>query len=206
MSHEQSQTVQGQDGRWYNLSGLTGEPLVPILSTERPSYDTVEEAVAAAQARSRSFDIEHPQPATPARPAQPATPAGPDLSTGRIPQLRKLSDLIEALGPKPVPRVGSPSGETTPTTDMISAGAGAILDDPDRTPVATRRFEPDTLTDAEPVHEQLLHAEERFPGLFYNYRGPRPGEPTTTREFDAFEQDLKRYEKLHDIAVSPGEA
>jgi hypothetical protein len=51
MSHEVSGTV-GYDGRFYNVSGHTGKQLTPYFDFEKDSYDTEEEAVAAAKRRS----------------------------------------------------------------------------------------------------------------------------------------------------------
>ena len=49
--HEQSETVQAPDGRWINVYGRgtqkAGQPLPGL-----PTYGTVDEAVAAAKARS----------------------------------------------------------------------------------------------------------------------------------------------------------
>jgi len=59
MSHENSETIQDADGRWYNVHGQTRQPLAPRLSTERSSYGTVEEAVEQAKLRSKSWN--HPQ-------------------------------------------------------------------------------------------------------------------------------------------------
>ena len=49
--HEQSQTV-GRNGRYYNINGLTGQPLPPMYPFEQPSYDMLEMAILAAKIRS----------------------------------------------------------------------------------------------------------------------------------------------------------
>lgn len=56
MAHEDSATIKGPDGRWYNVHGKsTGkypQPLVPENDFERESYDTEGEASRAAGRRS----------------------------------------------------------------------------------------------------------------------------------------------------------
>lgn len=49
--HEQSETV-GQDGNYFNLSGLTKRKLDPFFSFERDSYPGLRPAVDAAEMRS----------------------------------------------------------------------------------------------------------------------------------------------------------
>jgi hypothetical protein len=68
MSHEQSDTIQGRDQRWYNVYGTpTGAPqpmpLPQIASFERPSYATSEEAVNKAQWRSQLGHGQYPEQA-----------------------------------------------------------------------------------------------------------------------------------------------
>ena len=50
--HEQSETIQDAQGRWINVYGRgtprAGQPLPPVHDFEQDSYDSVEEAVAAA--------------------------------------------------------------------------------------------------------------------------------------------------------------
>ena len=60
MPHENSETIQGQDGRWININGKTREPLVPMFSFEADSYDTMEAADAAAKRRSDMFERSGP--------------------------------------------------------------------------------------------------------------------------------------------------
>ena len=54
--HEQSETIQDAQGRWINVYGRgtprAGQPLPPVHDFEQDSYDSVEEAVAAAKRRS----------------------------------------------------------------------------------------------------------------------------------------------------------
>lgn len=56
MSHEQSETIE-RDGLYYNVYGRNtkraGQPLPPVFSFEKPHYSTLDEAVKAAQERSR---------------------------------------------------------------------------------------------------------------------------------------------------------
>ena len=56
MSHENSETIQKENGKWINISGHTGSVLEPKLPTEQWEYDTVEMAVSQAKLRSQSFD------------------------------------------------------------------------------------------------------------------------------------------------------
>jgi hypothetical protein len=55
MSHENSITIEDEDGKWINVSGHTGEILKPIHKFEKERYDTMDEAVAAAEKRSYLF-------------------------------------------------------------------------------------------------------------------------------------------------------
>lgn len=52
MTHERSRTIE-KDGKYYNVSGLTGKVLRPMFHYERPSYSNEREAVRAAEKRSR---------------------------------------------------------------------------------------------------------------------------------------------------------
>lgn len=58
MSHEQSETIQRPDGKWINVYG-SNLPQAGIQLPGSGLYSTVEEAVAAAKARSASFDDDH---------------------------------------------------------------------------------------------------------------------------------------------------
>ena len=84
MPHENSETVQGQDGRWININGETRERLVPMFSFEADSYDTKDEAVAAATRRSDMFG--QGQPTVPGESPPPA----PSAPSGRIIPLREF--------------------------------------------------------------------------------------------------------------------
>lgn len=55
MSHENSRTIQDEDGFWINISGHTGKVLKPMHKFEKDKYETVEEAVEAAKKRSYLF-------------------------------------------------------------------------------------------------------------------------------------------------------
>lgn len=59
--HEQSETIQNKLGRWFNVFGKNtpqaGQPLPRKYKWEKPDYETVEEAVAAAKKRS---ELERP--------------------------------------------------------------------------------------------------------------------------------------------------
>ena len=57
MSHENSETVQNEDGKWINISGNTGEILAPIHAFEATEYNSEPEATAAAEKRSTLFDV-----------------------------------------------------------------------------------------------------------------------------------------------------
>ena len=55
MSHEQSETIQDPDtGKWVNVYGRKTPKAGQRLPNDR-DYDTVEEAVAAAAARSKAY-------------------------------------------------------------------------------------------------------------------------------------------------------
>jgi len=76
MSHEQSETIKGKDGRWYNVFGKkTGkypQPLTPQFEFERESYDSEPEASMAAGRRSYEEGlkdlVEKRPPSNPSRP------------------------------------------------------------------------------------------------------------------------------------------
>ena len=55
MSHENSITIQDEDGFWINVSGHTGEVLKPTHEFERERYSSLEEAENAAALRSYLF-------------------------------------------------------------------------------------------------------------------------------------------------------
>lgn len=54
--HEQSETIQDKAGRWLNVFGKNtmsgGKPIKKKYDFEKDTYDTVDEAVAAAKKRS----------------------------------------------------------------------------------------------------------------------------------------------------------
>jgi len=52
--HEQSETIQGPDGRWYNVYGQ-GTPQAGQPLPDSPTFGSVEEATAAARSRSESM-------------------------------------------------------------------------------------------------------------------------------------------------------
>lgn len=58
MSHEQSETIQRPDGKWINVYGHA-LPRAGQQLPGTPTYDTVDDAVSAAKARSASFDSAH---------------------------------------------------------------------------------------------------------------------------------------------------
>lgn len=58
MSHEQSETIQRSDGKWINVYGQA-LPKAGQQLPGTPTYDTVDDAVSAAKARSASFDESH---------------------------------------------------------------------------------------------------------------------------------------------------
>lgn len=65
MSHEQSETIKGRDGRWYNVYGSgTGAdqpmPLPQLFGFEKPSYSTADEAVNKAAWRSLMGEGQYP--------------------------------------------------------------------------------------------------------------------------------------------------
>ena len=91
--HEQSNTIQGRDGRWYNVYGEeTGAtqplPLPKVFNFERPSYSSPEEAANTAAWRSRMGEGQYPQ--TPPR-------YGFTNSYQASPQAQALGKVIEVL-------------------------------------------------------------------------------------------------------------
>lgn len=58
MSHEQSESIQRPDGKWINVYGRA-LPKAGQQLPGTPTYDTVDDAVSAAKARSASFDESH---------------------------------------------------------------------------------------------------------------------------------------------------
>ena len=55
MSHEQSETIQLQNGKWTNVYGRNTKNPGQKLPGEK-EYDSADEAVNAAKKRSKSFD------------------------------------------------------------------------------------------------------------------------------------------------------
>lgn len=91
--HEQSNTIQGRDGRWYNVYGEeTGAtqplPLPKVFAFERPSYSTPEEAVNIAAWRSRMGEGQYP-----------STPPGYGFTNSyqASPQAQALGKVLETL-------------------------------------------------------------------------------------------------------------
>ena len=60
--HEQSITVQGHDGRWYNLNGVTRQRLIPRFPFEAHSYPDLKTADYAARQRSAWIGRLEPEP------------------------------------------------------------------------------------------------------------------------------------------------
>lgn len=73
--HEQSETIQREDGKWVNVYGK-GLPKAGQQLPNSDVYDSVDAAVGAAQARSKSFDRHDALP----------NPVGPVISTDRAAQ------------------------------------------------------------------------------------------------------------------------
>lgn len=93
MSHEVSDTIQGRDGRWYNVYGEeTGAtqplPLPKVFAFERPSYSTPQEAANVAAWRSRMGEGQYP-----------STPPGYGFTNSyqASPQAQALGKVIEVL-------------------------------------------------------------------------------------------------------------
>lgn len=68
MSHEQSETIQGPDGKWINVYGKATQQAGKQLPGTS-SYGTVDEAVKAAQERSKAFGHTHSEPVAPLTPS-----------------------------------------------------------------------------------------------------------------------------------------
>ena len=165
--HEQSETIQGRDGRWYNINGVSGEVLAPLFSFEAQHYDTMETAKAAAERRSDMFA--QGQPSVPGESPPPSRP------------LLRIETLAEdilreyGLGPGNLPpRPGNPfRGPARPGLpgtlplhlDKLLQGLQGPM-----SPMVAARREPVTLSDAIPLFQQA-----QFPGAF---------ETVTPREAD----------------------
>ena len=78
---------------------------------------------------------------------------------------------------------------------MVREGAGALLSQGAEAwgRPKTKPFLPNVLTDAQPVHEQIEHAVVEVPEFNFKH-WPRPGEPLTDRDREAFEgyEQLRR--------------
>ena len=173
MPHENSETLQGRDGRWYNVNGETRDVLVPMFSFEAASYDTMEAADAAAKRRSDMFGQ-----------GQPSVPGeGPPTQTRfRVETLAE--DILREYGlgpPKGIapafpPRVSLPGTLPLARDPLLEGLRGPLNID-----IAGRR-EPRTLSDAIPLAQQA-----RFPGAF---------EPVTSRE-EAISRETQRLMDLN---------
>lgn len=103
--------------------------------------------------------------------------------------------------------VQTPAG-TQSLDRIIEEGSQAILKAMERDaagwPEGTRAFMPDTLTDAQPIHQQIETAPEEFPETFYSdLVVPRPGEPVTPRERRVLEETLGAEERGRRSFVIP---
>lgn len=91
--HEQTVTVRGPNGAWYNVygvshAGLRGTPVKPIYKFERTEYPNREAAVAAAALRSRLS--REPKSTRPTRDPFPSTVSLEDI----------LSFFLQSIGQK----------------------------------------------------------------------------------------------------------
>jgi hypothetical protein len=133
MGHEISETVQGADGRWYNVYGRAtpwaGQLLPPTYAFEQHAYPTMQAAEAAATARSRAHGAETrgTHPAGPAvNPRVPAYPPerGRMTLADALAQIRQRRGLRDTMGVRP-----TPEGTWAPG-DAAAGGPSASPGDP----------------------------------------------------------------------------
>ena len=87
--HEESETIQREDGKWVNvygrnIKGTAGQPLPPTYPDEKDAYDSLQEAEAAARRRSQEEGVRPQSPGElPGGQSQSAEPWYVDLKEGR---------------------------------------------------------------------------------------------------------------------------
>ena len=198
MAHEQSETIQRQDGQWINVHGRTRHPLPPRFPFERESYATREEAVAAAVRRSAEFDRnpdlkdddEENEP-------QSARTLRPDArALARSPRLLPLEDVIQAA------REDDGRDPQSPLTeDDLRRGAERLLQrlqGPMFPLPGAARVVPRTLTDFAPLMRQV---EGDFPAA--PPERPRPLELVTSRESKVLDEDPRLEALLRLLEEAP---
>ena len=192
MPHENSETVQGQDGRWININGETRERLVPMFSFEADSYDTMEAADAAAKRRSVMFG--QGQPTVPGESPPPASAPGPPPASRIVPLRIFLSNdpaQIEAWRQETRPPMGAEAlkiAGTPPAKPLTDPAGGAQILGGLKGPLFSargfRRFEPPTLTDVEPFSARAEADITRYYAPTSEW--PRPFELVSPREAESF--------------------
>lgn len=187
MSHEQSETIQTQDGRWINIYGKS----TPNAGKQLPgttSYQTIDEAVSAAKSRSESsgsqrfeitapdgrrFEITAPQGAT-----QDQVLAYAQSQMGQS-NPATGADRIKALqgglyrGAAGV--AGLPMDTVQNAYNLLKAGAGTV---------ATAAGRPDLapeLTTGTPLSSEWIANQMQKLGI--NTRNPRPDDPASRMLF-----------------------
>lgn len=104
-----------------------------------------------------------------------------------------LADYLERLT-QGTPRAVHGPGGPEPLDRVIQEGSDALLralqaDEAGVVPPGSRPYLPTTMTDAQPIHEQVRGAEETYPEHFYSdARVPRPMEPVSPREQGIIEE------------------
>ena len=179
-----------------------------------PSYDTIEQAVEAAKARSQAGGSRQkfqPPPPGPGSRA-PETPgprtlagvAGPGAppTGGSMPLADFLARLASPQGQRDQPAPPSPIQES------IREGSNALLQglkgQPAGAPAGAQPYLPRTLTDAQPIHRHIEMAPEEEPEHFYDSMAvPRPGEPVTQREMQVLDEILRSEGIRRTLAVRP---
>ena len=196
MAHEQSETIQREDGRWINIHGHTRKPLPLRFPYERESYVTLEEAQAAAVRRSAEFDKEPDldEDDEDAEEPERSRLLRPDAKAlARRPRLVPLADVIQAaLEDDP----GSPL-----TEERLRRGAERLLQGlrgPTFPLPGAQRFMPETVTDVAPLMRQV---EGDFADL--PPQSPRPLELLTPREADVLDEDTRLYWLLRMLEEAP---
>ena len=188
MSHEQSETIQGPDGLWYNVYGKATPLSGYLLPGEQTGYPSVKPAVQSADRRSDSHGA---GPLSAGAMALGATRGVPlSVLLERLADPRTRAEMENRRGPVP-----------SDYDDAVRQGSGALLErmgEEGKGPLpGTRPYLPTTLSDGAAIHEQVGTDTERWPEHFSRPEVPRPGEGTTEREQGIVDETDAIYDKLH---------
>lgn len=223
--------VKGQVDVEKLLAGARGTPAQEEIAVRRaierskatplPSYETIEEAVEAAKARSRAggsrrkfapgpgaVSEETPPRLASGQPLESASAdvmAPPKVPAGMMPLAEYLRLVAE--GGTRGRKIQTPAGETL-LDDVIRDGSQAFLrhlkGETAGAPAGSKPFLPNTLTDAAPIHRQLEGQEEAFPETFYaDQLVPRPGEAVSPRERERVGEEIRMDERRRSLVFPP---